>query len=53
MVTKEESLFRQFRRLNRKSREAYVVSGIWHRIDSDEVEMITQQYVRRKEAKKK
>lgn len=49
MVTKEESLFRQFKRLNRKSREAYVVSGIWHRIDSDEVEMITQQYVRRKE----
>jgi len=48
-MTKEESLFRQFKRLNRKSREAYVVSGIWHRLESDEVEMITQQYVRRKE----
>lgn len=46
-MTKEESLFRQFSRLNKKSKEAYIVSGIWHRLDSDEIELITQQYVRR------
>ena len=46
-LTKREVLFRQFRKFTRKSQEAYVISRIWHRLDCDDVEMITQQYVKR------
>ena len=46
-LTKRSVLFRQFRKFTRKSQEAYVVSRIWHRLDCDDVEMITQQYVKR------
>ena len=46
-LTKREVLFRQFRKFTRKSQEAYVISRIWHQLDLDDVEMLTQQYVRR------
>lgn len=46
-LTKREVLFRQFRKFTRKSQEAYVISRIWHRLGLDDVEMLTQQYVRR------
>ena len=46
-LTKRSVLFGQFRKFTRKSQEAYVISRIWHRLDCDDVEMITQQYVKR------
>ena len=46
-LTKRQVLFDQFRKFTGKSQEAYVISRIWHRLDCDDVEMITQQYVKR------
>ena len=39
----------QFRRTHNKQYENYVLMRIWHKLDSLEVKMITQQYVRRTE----
>lgn len=48
-MDKKRFITSQFRRTHNKQYENYVLTRIWHQIDSLQVKMVTQQYVRRKE----
>ncbi|WP_346879906.1 AbaSI family restriction endonuclease [Clostridium sp. UBA3061] len=50
-MDKLEFIIRQLAKTNKKNYENYVVSRIWHKLDSIDIKFITQQYVLRAEGK--
>lgn len=50
-MDKKEFITRQFHRTHSKRFENYILTRIWHGIDSLDVKMVTQQYVKREECK--
>ncbi|GFP75514.1 AbaSI family restriction endonuclease [Clostridium fungisolvens] len=50
-MTKYEYILRQFSKTNKKNYENYVVTRIWHRLDSLDYKFVTQQYVLRANGK--
>lgn len=49
-MNKLDYVIRQIARTNKKNFENYVVSRIWHALNSSDIKFMTQQYVRRKES---
>ena len=50
-MDKKDFILRQFQRTHSKRYENYILTRIWHGINSLDVKMITQQYVKREESK--
>lgn len=48
-ISKAEFITRQFQRTHNKRFENYVLTRIWHGVNSTDVKMITQQYVIRED----
>lgn len=45
---KLDYMARMFRKISHKRFETYIIQRIWHRLDDDRVQFVTQQYVKRK-----
>lgn len=50
-MDKKDFITRQFQRTHNKRFENYILTRIWHGINSLDVKMITQQYIKREECK--
>jgi very-short-patch-repair endonuclease len=48
-MQKRDLILKQLARTNKKNFENYVVSGIWHKLDSLDYKIVTQQYIFRKD----
>lgn len=48
-MLKRDIILKQLARTNKKNFENYVVTGIWHKLNSLDYKMVTQQYIYRKD----